>query len=485
MFIPAFLELIFQLVIENVFVNIHEMDSKEDKDGFKRIPGFPNYRINRQGQVQNVTTKIFLQPTNDRVYPVVDLFGGEGDKTRSSRGAHLWVAELFVKNPSPESKIYVNHKDLDKSNYNFENLEWVTRSENMIHARESGPYETKTRAVNKIDEKGGIIKTFKSVTEAAQEAGLTSSSFGYRMGQPLHMYKYAEPSFAEQSEAIDLKDEIWKSIEKKGFEHYHVSNLGRVKNSTKNMLISPTPLDGYVRAQLNVDGKNHSFAIHRLVATAFCVKSEGKDVVNHIDENTLNNHATNLEWLTGSGNITHSLGRPVVKLDAETNEFLELYPSITQAAAAIDVGDSGIFLSIKDPERSSGGFKWRYATEQEAGKKIRVQVKRIQKEAKQIKIRQLHPKTRKLIKVWDSIKEAAQTMKTSPNTIRKAMYHKDEVAAKFKWAFDDPARKTTWEPYKQKSKRKFVPDSFSSDEDEPATKKSKTTLNFQPQPKTA
>ena len=40
------------------------------------------------------------------------------------------VAELFVENDDPERKIYVDHIDTDTSNNRYDNLKWVTASEN-------------------------------------------------------------------------------------------------------------------------------------------------------------------------------------------------------------------------------------------------------------------------------------------------------------------------------------------------------------------
>jgi transposase len=58
------------------------------------------------------------------------------NQDKKSYRLHRMVAELFVDGFS--EKLVVNHVDGNKTNNHFKNLEWVTSSENTIHAYETG-----------------------------------------------------------------------------------------------------------------------------------------------------------------------------------------------------------------------------------------------------------------------------------------------------------------------------------------------------------
>lgn len=89
---------------------------------------------------------------------------------------HRLVAESFILNLN--NKKEVNHKDGDKQNNCVNNLEWVTSSENRIHAYKKGLAKQTSKRRNDYRSKvvvqilnGQIINEFPSVMEAQRQTG--------------------------------------------------------------------------------------------------------------------------------------------------------------------------------------------------------------------------------------------------------------------------------------------------------------------------
>jgi hypothetical protein len=112
--------------------------------------------------------------------------------------------------------------------------------------------------------------------------------------------------------------DIWKDVV--GYEGcFMVSESGKVKSLDRKQLRSDgtmypvkgkelTPFignAGYTRIALRKNARQVKYSVHRLVAEAFLEKEIGRDFVNHIDGNRLNNHYSNLEWVSMIENNCH------------------------------------------------------------------------------------------------------------------------------------------------------------------------------------
>ena len=99
----------------------------------------------------------------------------------------------------------------------------------------------------------------------------------------------------------------WKKVIIDGEEtKYSISNIGLVRNDKNDKILKTNFSKGYERVGLTINGVQHSFFIHRLVAKAFIPNPENKPEVNHINGNKSCNYDSNLEWCTRSENQIHA-----------------------------------------------------------------------------------------------------------------------------------------------------------------------------------
>ena len=164
-------------------------------------------------------------------------------------------------------------------------------------------------------------------------------------------------------------EEIWKDI--KGYEGlYMISNLGRIRNYKK--LILKPQRSGKSPYFMVVLYKNHiprRYTIHRLVATHFIPNPDNLPIINHKDEDKLNNNAENLEWCTYKYNLEygkakekmintnrkHSNNKSVLCIETGI-----IYESTREAERQTGIYHSEITKVCKGTRKSVHNLHWKY-----------------------------------------------------------------------------------------------------------------------------
>ena len=140
------------------------------------------------------------------------------------------------------------------------------------------------------------------------------------------------PGFNDRYEVSDL-GRVRAVAAMKRFVHWITGKEGR-RLTPEKILSSQVQNSGYELVHLCINGKRKACTVHRLVAQAFCDGFTETAEVNHKDGVKLNNLASNLEWVTRSGNHYHAVAHRLNKqalpmVDPKTGVK---YDSISQAA---------------------------------------------------------------------------------------------------------------------------------------------------------
>lgn len=132
------------------------------------------YQVDREGNVYRKDTGRKLKPklTRDGYHELALSVGGKAMYKR----VHILVARTYIDNP--ECKPQVNHINGDKLDNTVENLEWVTESENQIHAFRHGLIDHGSKSVahlstEEIKSIPDMYLSGMSIKQIAERFGLT------------------------------------------------------------------------------------------------------------------------------------------------------------------------------------------------------------------------------------------------------------------------------------------------------------------------
>ena len=140
---------------------------------WKEVINYPKYEISEEGAIRskpclgNHFKGRELKYSTDKYGYQIVCFNTKERKVNLK--VHRLVAQAFI--PNPENKPQVNHIDGDKTNNSVSNLEWVTASENIRHAKNIGiQCECPNRKLVKQYTKDGVFVAEYQSLKAAQEA---------------------------------------------------------------------------------------------------------------------------------------------------------------------------------------------------------------------------------------------------------------------------------------------------------------------------
>lgn len=115
-----------------------------------------------------------------------------------------------------------------------------------------------------------------------------------------------------------MNTEIWLPVP--GFEErYEVSSHGRTRSVNGVIKAIGVFSNGYARTSFRQGGQSYSKRIHLLIAICFVDNPNNLPEVNHIDGNKLNNHFSNLEWVTRQENMDHAKATGLVWKHGQVN----------------------------------------------------------------------------------------------------------------------------------------------------------------------
>ena len=238
-------------------------------------------------------------------------------------------------------------------------------------------------------------------------------------------------------------EEIWKDI--KNYENYYqVSNLGRVRSLDrtikdirserlyKGKILKQSLCNwGYLTVSLKKSSKSKKFLVHRLVAEAFLPNPDMLEVVNHKDENKLNNCVSNLEWSTLKDNMLYSKRsnkRSILQYD-KTGKFIKIWNSITEAAEHFKVDISLLSQCLSGKNASAANYVWRYYSDNFPSQIDTSDLNFSKKPVYQYSL------SGTFIKEWESCSNAEDTLHIASGNISSACSGKLKTAGGFQWRY--------------------------------------------------
>ena len=247
--------------------------------------------------------------------------------SRNGLLVHRLIAHAFHGPPPHEAAREVNHIDGNCSNNGKENLEWVTRSQNVLHS-----YANRWRQ--------------------SSEPSRGRAAMIRPIGEEWRPMKYPRTGLLVPGRAV--------------------SSSGRIKSKRGHISFGYLRKDGYFRTQVKLGSQWKDEFVHRLVAASFLGRppSPEHSQINHKDGNRSNNARENLEYVTPAENNAHRyenmkgcnpLSKAVLSRRYGTNEEWTHYPSQRIAAETLGLNHRRVSDCARGVLEQTEGYEFRFA----------------------------------------------------------------------------------------------------------------------------
>ena len=153
--------------------NRHHPEHEATRERWLPAEGYPNYEISDLGRIRNQKGQILKPHLTAKGYQRIQL---TVNGNRSNRLVHSLVAEAFVLGRA--DGLQVHHKDGDKQNNRASNLAWVTQSENIKHAYDTGLKKPQAKYIVTCDELGIVTVGCNKMAAELKSRGYNARSEG-------------------------------------------------------------------------------------------------------------------------------------------------------------------------------------------------------------------------------------------------------------------------------------------------------------------
>ena len=147
------------------------IDYCQDGNIVKYISNSNGYFVSNKGKVFSVRSGKWLKPIEDKYgYHVVNIYYGYPPKIKQKK-IHRLVAKYFIDNPNNYE--IINHKDEDKKNNHYKNLEWCNiQYSNTYGSRLNKVSNSHKKKVYEYNLDGCFLNEYLCAEEVANKYGV-------------------------------------------------------------------------------------------------------------------------------------------------------------------------------------------------------------------------------------------------------------------------------------------------------------------------